>query len=356
MDTRSRIQHIQTLIASRGMDAFFISSIKNVRYLTGFTGSSGFVLLTKTKSLFFTDFRYKEQSASEVRDSEVAIEKGKRIPLLRKVARKMGIRTLGFEASLPYDFYADMKRLPLVLKPQKDLFEKCRMVKNEEEVAAIQKAIARAEEAFLTVKPRIRVGAREREIALRLEEHLKRAGCRTMPFEIIVASGKNASMPHAKPTEKKIEAGDFVIIDWGGEADGYCSDMTRTLLMSGKTAPEKRRIYDLVNTARKKAIASVKEGVRAHEIDRAARTTITQAGYGDFFGHGTGHGVGLDVHEYPYISRLGNERITHGMIFTVEPGIYLPKTGGVRIEDMVLVKQGRGVLLTTLSRELQIIK
>ncbi|MBI3592532.1 MAG: M24 family metallopeptidase, partial [Nitrospirae bacterium] len=171
----------------------------------------------------------------------------------------------------------------------------------------------------------------------------------------IVASGGNSSMPHAKPTGRKIENGDFVIIDWGGEADGYYSDMTRTLLMSGKALSEKVRVYNAVNDARRKAIESVRAGLETKEIDAVARHAIKKAGYGEFFGHGTGHGVGLDVHEAPRVSWVDSERISDGMVFTVEPGIYVPKLGGVRIEDMVTLAKGKGILLTGLSRELEII-
>jgi Xaa-Pro aminopeptidase len=163
-------------------------------------------------------------------------------------------------------------------------------------------------------------------------------------------------MPHASPTEKRIQKGDFVIIDWGGEADGYYSDMTRTLLVKDKAISGKIKIYDAVNKARQKAIASVREGINTQDIDRIARDTIRNAGCGEFFGHGTGHGIGLDVHEPPGISWVKSEVVCSGMVFTIEPGIYIPELGGVRIEDMVLVKNRKAELLTSLSRELEIIK
>ncbi|MGD0281028.1 MAG: Xaa-Pro peptidase family protein [Dissulfurispiraceae bacterium] len=351
-----RITSLQDILRKKRIDALFVSAIKNVRYLTGFTGSSGFMLITKGKGLFFTDFRYKEQAEAEAKGCEIGNEKGNRIALLRRLVKSLGIRRLGFESSLSYEFYSLLKGLPAVLAPNPGLIENLRKVKDETEIGAISRAVKRAETAFLKIKPKIRVGAREREISLRLEEQLKREGCKHASFDIIVASGGNSSKPHAQPTERKIAKGDFVIIDWGGEADGYYSDMTRTLLMAGDDLQEKINIYNIVNKARQRAVSRVETGVRTRDIDRAARETIKKAGYEAFFGHGTGHGVGLDVHEAPRVSWAGVDRISDGFVFTIEPGIYVPKLGGVRIEDMVTLKSRKCILLTSLSRELEIIK
>lgn len=356
MHFEARRSGIQKVLGRKGLDAFLVSSLKNVRYLTGFTGSSGFVIITKEICFFFTDFRYKEQSEAEVSGCPIGIEKGKRVDTIRSFVRKTKIRNLGFESSVSYEFYELMKVLPLKLAPQKILVERFRTIKDKDEIESIKIAVQRAEDAFLKVKPRIRPGVSEGAVALMLEEQLKKAGCKSIPFDIIVASGKNSAMPHAKPTGKKIEKGDFVIIDWGGEAGGYYSDMTRTLLMAGEALAEKKRIYMAVNDARNKALLSVKAGIKSRDIDGAARDTIKKAGYGEFFGHGTGHGIGLDVHELPRISWTNSEKIAEGMVFTVEPGIYIHGTGGVRIEDMVAVTNGKGRILTTLSRELEIIK
>ncbi|HCZ12161.1 MAG TPA: Xaa-Pro dipeptidase [Nitrospiraceae bacterium] len=354
--TNKRIINIRRIIGSRKLDGFLITDIKNIRYLTGFTGSSGFLIITKNNNLFFTDFRYKEQAEAEVTGWEITIEKGRRTKLIAGVAKKLAIKKLGFEQSITFEFYDLLRaKLPAVPSPQKNLVENLRKIKDEEEIGSIKKAVERAEEAFLAVKPKIRPGIKERDIALRIEDQLKKRGCKRPAFDIITASGKNSSMPHARPAEKKIEKGDFVIIDWGGEADGYYSDMTRTLLMNGKGLSDKIRIYETVNNARKKALSSAKEGIKTEDIDAAARDVIKKAGYGEFFGHGTGHGVGLDVHEHPRVSWTGSERVRNGMVFTIEPGIYIPKLGGVRIEDMILVKNGKAELLTGLNRDLEII-
>lgn len=351
-----RIKSIQRILKTAKIDAFLVSNILNVRYLTGFTGSSGFLFITKEKPIFFTDYRYLEQAGAEIEGFDVCMEKGKRINIIREFIRKTSVKRIGFETSISYEFYKLLDGLPVKLMPQKCLIENLRKIKDEEEIDAVKKAVKKAERAFLEVKHGIKAGVKERELALRLEDELRKAGCRKVPFDIIVASGKNSSMPHARPTEKRIEKGDFVIIDWGGEENGYYSDMTRTFLISGRDLSGKIRMYNAVNTARRTAIESIRKEIKTSEIDMIARNEIKKAGYGKFFGHGTGHGVGLDVHEYPHVSWTKGESISNGMVFTVEPGIYIPGFGGVRIEDMVVVKHGKGILLTGLGRELEIIK
>ena len=205
------------------------------------------------------------------------------------------------------------------------------------------------------MRPYIKPGVKERALALRLEENLKKTGCRRIPFDIIVASGPHAAMPHARPTERNITQGDFVIIDWGGEADGYFSDMTRTLLVEGDNLRRKKRIYHTVLRANKRAIARVLPGRRSREIDCSAREVIEKAGYSQYFGHATGHGVGLQIHELPRITWNKKEIIRENMVFTIEPGIYVPGLGGVRIEDMVIAKTMRPVVLTSLPKQLDII-
>jgi Xaa-Pro aminopeptidase len=220
----------------------------------------------------------------------------------------------------------------------------------------VQEAVRRAEAAFLDIKPYIRVGMRERAIALRLDERLKKHGSRQIPFDIIVSSGPNSAMPHAKPNERKLQRGDLVIIDWGGEANGYFSDMTRTFVLRGDHAVSKpKEIYNIVLEANRKAISSVTHGLQTKEVDTAARDFIKDAGYGEFFGHGTGHGVGLRVHEDPRITWIRSEIIRENMVFTIEPGIYIPGLGGVRIEDMVVVKQNGCKVLTGLPKKLEIL-
>jgi Xaa-Pro aminopeptidase len=243
----------------------------------------------------------------------------------------------------------------LSLNAFEGLIERLREIKDAIEINLIKEAVRRAETAFLKVKPYIRQGIRERAIALRFEEILKKNGCRHIPFDVIVASGPNSAMPHAKPTERKLNKSDLIIIDWGGEADGYFSDMTRTLLVKGDNVSKKREIYQIVLKANKRAILKILPGVKSKDIDFSAREVIKRTGYSEFFGHGTGHGVGLQIHELPRIAWNKREVIKKDMVFTIEPGIYIPGLGGVRIEDMVVVKPGGHEVLTTLPKEIEII-
>ncbi|MGB9715616.1 MAG: M24 family metallopeptidase [Thermodesulfovibrionales bacterium] len=350
----SRQALLKESLKRKRINAFLVSEINNIRYLTGFTGSSAVLLITEKENIFITDFRYQEQAEKEVFGWDIHIAKGGVIKALKNISHKLGIKILGFELSLSFEFY---KRLSekITLKGYRGVIENLRKIKDMEEISLIKEAVKRAEKAFMDVKLYIREGTKETNLSRRLEERLKKRGCRRIPFEVIVASGKNSAMPHARPTEKKLKKGDFVILDWGGEAEGYFSDMTRTLLINGKNIRKKIEIYNIVLKANKNAIKHTYPGVKSSEVDGCARDIINKGGYGKYFGHGTGHGIGLQVHELPRITRNVNEVIKPNMVFTIEPGIYLPDTGGVRIEDMVLVRSDGVEILTTLPKELEII-
>ena len=309
-----------------------------------------------------TDFRYREQAAREISragggeaDWDLVIEKGDRLKTIRDLVRRLGIAVLGFESTLSYESYEGLSKCRVGLRSLRGCVERIREVKDREEIRLLGDAVRRAEDAFLDVKGYIRQGARESAIALRLEERLKKRGCNHLPFDIIVASGPNSAMPHARASDKKLSHGDLVVVDWGGEAEGYCSDMTRTFLMRGGDLSRKKEIYTHVLKANRAAVAAVVPGVESRVVDNAARESIKRAGYGEFFGHGTGHGVGLEVHELPRVTWTRSEPVKEGMVFTIEPGIYLKDLGGVRIEDMVLAKTKGAELLTRLPRELEII-
>lgn len=353
------MKHVLAVIESlapKGISGMLVSHIKNVRYLTGFTGSSACLLITRKERILFTDPRYEEQSKLEVRGFDIVIEREERPKEIMEKAKSLGIRTLGFESTVTYAFYKALLRKGIRVKGITNLIEEMRRAKNKLELKMISKAVERAEKAFLEIKPSIRPGVSERHLALRLEDALRKQGCAMIPFDIIVASGKNSAMPHAKPTDNEIKQGDFVMFDWAGEAGGYFSDMTRTFLMKGgKDVSRKVEIYDIVLQANRKAISSVREGTTGRMVDKTARDIIKKAGYGDFFGHGTGHGVGLDIHELPRISRFGRETIRSGMVFTIEPGIYVPGLGGVRIEDMVLAEKQGSTVMTSLPKKLAIL-
>lgn len=351
----NRAGALKASLGARGVEGLLISDLKNVRYLTGFTGSSAFVIITPHQRVFFTDFRYEEQAAQEVAGYEIVIEKKDRPKVIAEFVRSAGIRTLGFETTASYGFYRSLLRRGFRLKAVSNAVEDLRKIKDEDEVHMIRKAISRAERAFTDTKPHIRPGVSEKKLAGMMEESLKKYGCRSLPFDIIVASGPNSALPHAHPTERRIRPGDLVVIDWGGEAEGYCSDMTRTLLINGRSLSLKKEIYGIVLKANRAAVKAASGGVHTRAVDKAARDVVSAAGYGGQFGHGTGHGVGLEVHEQPRVSRLGREYVKAGMVFTIEPGIYLPGTGGVRIEDMVLAGKESCRELTTLPRALDIV-
>ncbi len=375
-----RLAGLREHFVKKRTQGFLVSTIVNVRYLSGFTGSSGFILLARDRNIFVTDFRYKEQAERELSFGDVGrkakfsrsrgsvgwdilIEKGDKLKIIKDLVAKLGIRTLGFEAAVSYDFFKGLSRCGAGLKPFRDAVESLRKVKDREEIRSLREAVRRAEDAFRDVRPHMRPGRREGEIALMLEERLKKRGCNRIPFDIIVASGDNSAMPHARATSRRLSAGDLVVVDWGGEADGYFSDMTRTFLVRGPVScgmpggdlARKRQMYRCVLDANRRAVSEVRSGIESRVVDNAARDFIKNAGYGEFFGHGTGHGVGLEVHELPRVTWSKSEPLTENMIFTVEPGIYVPGVGGVRIEDMVLVKPEGPEALTTLPRHLELI-
>lgn len=350
-----RLSALRKSLSRKKIDGFIVTDLNNIHYLTGFSGSSALLFITEKENIFITDFRYKEQSEREIKEWEIVIENGDRIRLIKILCRKNKIKKLGIESSVPYDFFKRLSAINLDIHPFKEFIERFREKKDIAEISAIKEAVRRAELAFLEVKPYIKTGIKEISIALKLEERLKKAGSRRLPFDIIVASGKNSAMPHAKPTDKKIAPGDLIIIDWGGEADGYFSDITRTLLIKGENLFKKKQIYQTVLKANISAISHIAPKIRSSEIDYYAREVINKAGYGNFFGHGTGHGLGLEIHESPKISKNNKRLIRENMVFTIEPGIYIPNLGGVRIEDIVVVRKDKCEVLTTLPKKLEII-
>jgi Xaa-Pro aminopeptidase len=352
----SRLVQIREAMKKKRINAFLITDMSNIRYLTGFSGSSGCAFITVKDHLFITDFRYREQSENEVMGWDILIEKGNRIALIQDVSKKNGIKKLGFESSVPYHFFRKLSHTSLRLKAMEGIVEKLRETKDRQEILCIKEAVMRAENAFMDVKTYIRPGISERSIALRLEEALKKRGCSRIPFDIIVASGPHSAMPHARPTDRRLQKGDLVIIDWGGEAHGYFSDLTRTfLLKGGNDIQKKKEIYHTVLEANRRAISHISNGALSKQIDAGARDYIRNAGYGDLFGHGTGHGVGLQVHESPRISWNKSEPVRKNMVFTIEPGIYLPGLGGVRIEDMVVVSEKKAEVLTSLPKKPELV-
>ncbi len=346
-------------------DALLVSNMTNVRYMTGFSGSAGYVLVSRDKAVFITDSRYGSGALGGAEGLyETVILKGSFWTLLKRISRKLGIERLGFEKTASYAFYEGLQKALSggLLVPMTDVVEELRVSKDVYEVMCIKEAVRRAEEAFDRIKGHIRPGVTEKALATRLEEALLKVGSSRLPFPVIVASGENSAVPHARPSGRKMVKGDLVVIDWGGESDGYFSDMTRTFLLAGGSngggrLTEKRRIYRTVFEAQLNAISFITggggRGKRPKDIDNSARYVIKQAGYGELFGHGTGHGVGLEVHEKPGLSPRSKENgpLPQGAVVTIEPGIYVPGLGGVRIEDMVYMAPGRPEVLTSLPKD-----
>ncbi|KJR40450.1 peptidase M24 [Candidatus Magnetoovum chiemensis] len=356
MESRQNIsRRLAEYLEQRKIKNFLITNLTNIKYLTGFTGSSAYLLLNNGKQFLFTDFRYKEQSSKEVQNANIIITKKDHLKYIVNFMKILGIKETAVEDTIIYRTFEKLSK-ELNVTSQKEIIENLRSIKEKEEIECLKKAVLKAQKAFIKIKDNIKEGTSEKQIALKLEESLKKEGTYKLPFEVIVASGANSSLPHAKPTEKEIEKGDLVIIDWGGEHNGYFSDMTRTFLINGPNIERKKEIYNTVLQANIKARQNMKKGMTTSEIDSLARNQIKEKGYGDFFGHGLGHGVGLDIHELPYISQNSTETtLDNAMVFTVEPGIYIPSLGGVRIEDMVVLLNDKPNTLTDLPRDLEVI-
>ena len=350
----NRIDGLRKLMASAGLDGVLAYSGENRRYLCGFTGSTGYTVIGKKSAVFVTDFRYQEQASKQCIDYEVAIQRNNLMETLGEAFRKDGIRRLGIEEDfMTVGFCEELKKsLPgIELVPASGIFARLRIKKDAGEIEFIRKAAAIADEAFTHMLDYIKPGLREDEVALELEYFMKKKGATGLSFESIVASGVRSSLPHGIASEKIIENGEFLTLDFGCVYNGYCSDMTRTVFI-GKATEKHKKIYDIVLKAQTEALKGIKPGVTGKSVDRIARDIIAGEGYGDNFGHGLGHGVGLAVHEEPRLSILGETILEAGMIVTDEPGIYIPEFGGVRIEDLVLVTEKGAEALSKSPKQL----
>ncbi len=348
-----RIARLRRVLRKRGIDTLLVTQRENVRYLTGFTGSAGSVLIGASgRPVLITDFRYQEQAKAEASGSKLLIQKKDHSTTIRAAADLFGTANLWFdESSMTLDRLKALRKQKLRLRGMQDPVAEIRQEKDAVELALIRKAIRRAEEAFRELRHRIRPGTTEQELGLRLEMLIREKGSRRAAFDIIVASGRNGAMPHASVSGRRLHAGDLVTFDFGAEADGYYSDITRTMCV-GRPNARQREVHDLVLRAQQSAIDAVRPGISCAEIDRAARALIEKAGHGKQFGHATGHGIGLMVHEAPTLAARSKGETKEGMVFTVEPGVYIPGWGGVRIEDMVLVTKRGHRVLTSLPRDL----
>ena len=348
----SRLQKLRTSMADRGLDGVLICQPENRRYVSGFTGSSGWLLISGKEAVMATDFRYVEQARAESPDFTVVQTKRELGDWFPGLVSDLGLQKLGFEADfVSFDSHQKLDQamktaqISLELVPANGLVEGLRAVKEPEELALITKAVQLGDAALEEAKGLMNPDMTEKEAAWEIEKLLRQGGSEGVAFEIIVASGPNAALPHARPTDKKLGTGQPVVIDMGARIGGYCSDLTRTLFLGG-AGDTMQKIYDIVLKAQIGAIEGAQSGMEGAEVDRLARSVIEQAGYGDNFGHGLGHGVGLAVHELPTVGPSSNGTLSNGMVFTIEPGIYLPGEGGVRIEDIVVLEDGKARVLT----------
>ncbi len=348
----NRLQKLRARFAEKEIDAVFITQSENRRYLSGFDGSAGYLLITRKKAVLATDFRYTEQAGREAPDFEVLRIIGKIADWFPGLVRDAGIKRLGFESEdITYNFHRqliealDKNKVPIEFVPVSGLVESLRAVKEPGEIELIRKAVAISDAAFDSVEATLQAGMTEKQVAWELEKSLRENGSQSLPFEIIVASGPQAALPHARPTNRVINDGEMVLVDMGAKYEGYASDLSRTICVG---APDEKfiKVYSTVLDAQTTAIAIIVAGVTGHQADNVAREIIEAAGYGDAFGHSLGHGVGLAAHELPRLGPGSDETLAEGMVFTVEPGIYLSGWGGVRIEDMVVMEQGRVKVLS----------
>ena len=322
-------------------EAFLITSEENMRYLTGFPHSEGRVFITETEAVFFVDSRYIEAVTKSVTSCEVVLMTSFH-EQLGEYIEKLGVKTVFTEAEgiSVADFSALCRKAPCEVRAEKadELLTSLRRQKSEEEKSKILKAQSIAEKAFDHILGFIKEGVTEREIALELDFFMLKNGAECVSFDTIAVSGKNTSLPHGVPSDKKIVKGDFITMDYGAVVDGYHSDMTRTVAV-GEISSKQTEVYETVLSAQKKSLETLRAGVSGFDADKAARDIIANAGYGQFFGHGTGHGVGLQIHESPRLSPKSKHILENGDVVTVEPGIYIPDEFGVRIEDMAFITE-----------------
>jgi len=350
---QDRLARLRQVMNEHGLDSLLVTRREDVRYLSGFTGSSGSLLVTSGRSCLITDFRYDVQAHKETAGITILIQKKDHFSAVRDAGERVGVGTLWFdESALTVEGVKNLRKKGFRLKGHADLVKTLRLLKDKQELANIRTAIRRAEEAFLELKTDIKPGATEQGLGSKLEYLMRDKGSRKAAFDTIVASAAHGAMPHASVTNRRIKKGDMVTFDFGAEANGYYSDMTRTYCV-GKPSARQREVHELVLQAQSAAIRSIRIGIPCRSVDKAAREVIKGAGHGRHFGHGTGHGIGLMVHEGPTVSPLSNDRVEVNMVFTVEPGVYIPGWGGVRIEDMVQVTDKGVRVLTSLPRELE---
>lgn len=356
MQINKRVQNLRARFSGLKIDAALVSSTKNRYYLSGFDGSAGYLLITDRKAILATDFRYVEQAGREAPDYEIYKTPPATPDWLAKLLAELNIKNLGFEeTSFTVEAYDKLKdrlaqnNYALNLLPLKGSVEELRSIKEPEEITLIRQAIRIAEAALAHIAKTLKPGMTELAVAWEIEKFMRENSSQSLPFEVIVASGPNAALPHAKPSARVINEGEPVIADIGARVGGYASDLTRTFC-PGKQGAKFKELYNLTLKAQQTAIEGVTAGMTGEQADYLARQVIEQAGYADNFGHGLGHGIGLETHEAPRLGIKSEDVLQENMVFTIEPGVYVSGWGGIRIEDDILLKKGKARVLSQAAK------
>lgn len=347
-----KLQKLREKLQENKLDAIIIASQINRRYISGFTGTAGVAIISDKDARFITDFRYTEQASAQAEGFQVIEHKQGLDAEVKKQLNEMNVNRVGFEKD--YTTYGQFetykKMLDVELVPVSGLVEALRMIKAPEELAIMKRAAEIADDAFVHIQSYIKPGVKEIEVANELEFFMRGKGATSSSFDTIVASGHRSAMPHGVASEKVIQAGGLVTLDYGALYKGYCSDITRTVAV-GEVSDELRKIYDIVLEANMRGVREIKPGMTGVEADAITRDYITEMGYGENFGHSTGHGLGMEVHEAPGLSTRSKQKLEPGMVVTVEPGIYVAGVGGCRIEDDIVITEEGNKRLTTSSKE-----
>jgi len=358
MKIENRLQKLRQLLTKKEVDGIFVSQPKNRYYLSGFDGSSGFLLITPQSTVLATDFRYIEQAKRQAPGYEIFRITNDIANWFPELVTDARLRRLGFEAGhIPFAMYQQLTDIlnkaqsKIELVSLEGLVESLRAIKEPEEIELIAEAATITDNAFEYIEDIVHTGMSEKQLAWEIEKFLREKGSEAVPFDIIVASGPNSALPHAKPSQRRIQSGEPVVIDIGARWEGYSSDLSRTIC-PGTSDDTFNKVYDTVIRAQSAAMDGIKEGMIGEQADSLARAVVEQAGYGEAFGHGLGHGIGLAPHEQPRLGLGSAEPLTSGMVFTIEPGIYLTGWGGVRIEDMVVMENGKAKVISK-ARKIQ---
>ena len=351
-----KLANLRKQLEKEKIDALLITNPYNRSYMTKFTGTAGVVLVSANDAVFITDFRYTEQAEKEIEGYRIVQHTTTIIEEVALQVKNMNVKTVGFEKDdMSFGLYELYKQeIEAELKPVSGLVEKLRMVKTPDELAILQEAAKIADDAFSHIITYIRPGITELEVSNELEFFMRKQGATSSSFSIIVASGLRSALPHGVATNKVIESGDFVTLDYGALYNGYISDITRTVAV-GEPTDKLKEIYAVTLEAQELALKGIKPGMTGIEADAIARDYISSKGYGEAFGHSTGHGIGLEVHESPGLSFKSGTVLEPNMVVTVEPGIYLPEIGGVRIEDDIVITEDGNKRLTFATKELLIL-